>query len=608
MPSPSPTCSKALRKQEPIPIPLPLLGNTNPISNASPKSRTRKIPPPVDDGGAGNGGGGGGAIGWSESEAGDPSASEPEKEDKDKKKNTYSSSAIWVIVKPGVNLEITSLEAISTYLTETKENTPGAYTFKRKDDQSDPPTTKIKLKVHQTGTEGATRKLKWDAKKLVLVGQEGGDGTLELSESDGDKVYELYGHKDLGKDDAQTITLTATASTGFLGTDTVVVNLLSVEVKEVKFEKGEGTYMSLNSDSNTPYPETQWKDNNGDANASDDGECNYAVAYVCKSKPKMGATFKLKKASNFSNIKIKATGPDGIEIPSTTPTISGDEVTLDPKESSGALPDTIKYYDKKERNGFTAFKLDWQISVDGGANWSKINSSKHTVYVTLGEPKTTLRQETLFYIGCKNAHGVKDESTARTKAYSEFTDRKVFRVGETENPMRYWGDWRANNIPPYTTAGLLSSADRNGNCQAWSGLFRDILLVQGIEAHRMKVFSKTSNEGVAVNKWTFTDSGHGTPLYPYLINIDTKASPAKGQGNDDTPPYFNGHWITLSGDAYYDPSYGTSPVWGANKDKKYEDSAFAGYTDNRDMPSAARKNLIIETSDSETTYTNDDAY
>ena len=73
------------------------------------------------------------------------------------------------------------------------------------------------------------------------------------------------------------------------------------------------------------------------------------------------------------------------------------------------------------------------------------------------------------------------------------------------------------------------------------------------------------------------------------------------QGNSNSPRWFNGHWITESAGVYYDPSYGTAPVDGANKDKTYEDGAFDGYIK---LPThTVRKNNTTSSSPAEVNYT-----
>ena len=92
----------------------------------------------------------------------------------------------------------------------------------------------------------------------------------------------------------------------------------------------------------------------------------------------------------------------------------------------------------------------------------------------------------------------------------------------------------------------------------------------------------------------------GPPLWP-LNGIEA-------QGNKDPNSSFSRHWITKSGGNYYDPSYGTPAIEGGDIDKKYEDSAFAGFGSRADHPSVdrqvavARKNKIDDSSSSEVNY------
>ena len=61
--------------------------------------------------------------------------------------------------------------------------------------------------------------------------------------------------------------------------------------------------------------------------------------------------------------------------------------------------------------------------------------------------------------------------------------------------------------------------------------------------------------------------------------MDGIAIPGKilpGQGNSNTPPEFNGHWITCVESYYYDPSYGTEKI-SIFAPEGYENSAFSGF-------------------------------
>jgi len=354
--------------------------------------------------------------------------------------------------------------------------------------------------------------------------------------------------------------------------------LLPVQIEEVSF--GGTKYWELKSDdAATTYSAPQWKDvdGNGKPTNTAQGERDYAVAFTRNTNPKIGAKFKIASASNFGAVKIKATGPGGVAIPETAATVAGDVVTLPLTEASAALVNTIKFYDKKD--DAKAFKLEWEVKI-GNSDWSKIGASKHTVYVLFADPITPLRQETLADLGCRNANEENAETSARDKMYGEFTDRVVKRLDGKQ--MTYWLN---DQMGCTDTADLLSRADGNGNCQSWSGLFRDILQLQGIQADRIRVGPQANDTSVAVQTWTFTEPPHGPANHPYVIGTDaTDAQGVPGQGNPNPPGSFNGHWITESEGTYFDPSYGAAAVSGANKGKLYEDSAFAGFGATYEIP------------------------
>lgn len=237
--------------------------------------------------------------------------------------------------------------------------------------------------------------------------------------------------------------------------------------------------------------------------------------------------------------------------------------------------------------------------------------SENALYAVGAAPKCALRQETLFDIGCRNAHGIGGTAQIVDAIYGEFSDRVVARKSDGK-VMTYWMPDGSGvcQMGEKTTSGILAAKDGNGNCQAWSGLFRDALLLQGIDANRVSVRSKfsadsagLSTEGVMVKNWDF-----GAPLSPaptqtlyewagdppvqarvvdcaYIMASDAPPAPEgtavpagilPGQGNPTTPEAFNAHWITKVGDAYYDPSYGT-PKISAQNPADYENAAFAGY-------------------------------
>jgi hypothetical protein len=358
------------------------------------------------------------------------------------------------------------------------------------------------------------------------------------------------------------------------------INLLPVEVKEVSFD---GTkYWELKSDDAAKtYSAPQWKDVDGNGKPTDtaQGERDYAVAFTRNTKPKIGAKFKIASASNFGAIKIKATGPGGMAIPETAATVSGDDVTLPLTEASSALVNTIKFYDKKD--DAKAFKLEWEIKV-GTADWSKIGTTKHTVYVTFDDPSpmkdfdgntVTLRQETLFELGCRNADGETTANGATTKIWNEFTDRVVKRIDGTQ--MTYYNSYLCVNTD---AAALLQYGD--GQCGAWADLLIRVRQIQGMnDSNEYRFFFSNkgpSVESFAVKDWTFHGAGtSGDTEYPYLNILPigdpdsyigqasynfayaevTDDSGIPGQGNPNPASLFNNHQVMVSGE-YYDPSYG----------------------------------------------------
>lgn len=182
--------------------------------------------------------------------------------------------------------------------------------------------------------------------------------------------------------------------------------------------------------------------------------------------------------------------------------------------------------------------------------------SENALYAVSAEPECSLRQETLFDVGCRNAHGISGTAQIVDAIYGEFSDRVVARKSDGK-VMTYWMPDGSGvcQMGEKTTSGILAAKDGNGNCQAWSGLFRDALLLQGIDANRVSVWSKFSAD-------------------PAKTAVPAGILP--GQGNPTTPKEFNAHWITKANEFYYDPSYGTQKI-SAQNPADYENAAFAGY-------------------------------
>lgn len=385
--------------------------------------------------------------------------------------------------------------------------------------------------------------------------------------------------------------------------------LLPVQITEVRF--GGNKYWELWADdcgasdaSQVPpgkkYSAPQWKDVDGDGKPTNisQGERDYAVAFTRNTKPKIGAKFKVTKASELGTIKIKASGPDGLTIPEEVADVSGDEVTLDLKESSTALVNTIKFYDKKD--AAKVFKLEWEVKI-GDSDWSKIGTTKHTVYVTLGDPVISLRQETLFNLGCRNANGQTIEEPAVAEIWLDFrpdTDGtpRLLRVlppgaAGPASPMTYY----ANSADPYSTLnGVIDLlATGNGRCGSFQELMYAVLGAQGIVSTPKSVYAPTGvSGGVAAAKADYLETYTVDPSTIYGNNIRdvffvknwtlseserwtvTDLAGVPGQGNGDPIAIFGDHALIEYDGEIYDPSYGTGPFPDI---RAWEDASIEGF-------------------------------
>ena len=361
----------------------------------------------------------------------------------------------------------------------------------------------------------------------------------------------------------------------------LIYDLLPVEVKEVSFAGAK--YHELKKDDvSVTYSAPHWVDKDGNGNPTDtaNGEKDYSVAYTRNTKPSIGAKFSIQGLPNNLAIKLRAKGSDGIEIPETAAQINGNDVILPVTASSTNWPNTIKFYDRADAN--KAFKLDWEIKV-GDSDWAQVASTKHQVYLTLNDPVTAMRQETLFYLSAKNADGVAQEAAVTTSIWNEFTDLDVRRIDGTQ--LTYYKSFQCNNVE---TESLLKNGD--GQCGSWAKFFIDLRKVHGIDVpNEYVVFRPSADDGFLVKNWNFNGAGtSGVAGYPYL-NIPDAPFPSAnsyswkfaevtdqngipGQGNPNPASLFGNHQVVIDGQ-YYDPSYGKK--FASLKD--IDDNAIDGY-------------------------------
>jgi hypothetical protein len=357
--------------------------------------------------------------------------------------------------------------------------------------------------------------------------------------------------------------------------------------KEVSFSNS--TIGSLtNDDVSTTYDAPHWQDGNDDGVAQMPGERSYPIAYVRNTPPTIAGKIKVRPSgltsvSGFS-AKIKVTGPGNIKINETAATVGTDELELPATTSTGNFENEIDY--------LNPMTLSWEVEVDDKDHWCEAGDTANRTYVILGAPATTMRQETLFDIGCRNADGEIVAADATAKIWTEFTDRIVKKVDPTTgqptgNQMTYYLSYNpldATGNPVCTAPQLLEAND--GQCGSWADLLIRIRQVQGIDdPDEYVLFESTSSaagEGFSVKNWTFAATGtSGDLTYPYLnicplghgslaASVDavygtssynwayseaSDASGIAGQGTSNPASLFGNHQVMISGE-YYDPSYG----------------------------------------------------
>jgi hypothetical protein len=359
--------------------------------------------------------------------------------------------------------------------------------------------------------------------------------------------------------------------------------------KKVEFSNSTIPGWLTSDDTVVTYDAPHWQDDNDDGDADDPGERKYPIAYVQDTPPTIAGTIKVKPSgltavSGFS-AKIKVTGPGNIEIDATAAIIATDEIMLPATASSGNFAQEIDY--------LNPMPLSWKVEVNDKGHWCEAGETANRTYVTLGAPATTMRQETLFDIGCRNADGETAPTATTAKIWTEFTDRIVQKVNPatgmpTGTQMTYYANYNpldSNGASVCTAPQLLKAND--GQCGSWADLFIRIRQVQGIDDPDEYVIigSPISTEGFAVKNWTFGQNKTSKNiLYPYLnicplgngsilanfeavqgtnyynwanyIEVTDDVIEIKGQGTSNPASLFGQHIVVEILGKYYDPSYG----------------------------------------------------
>jgi hypothetical protein len=402
-----------------------------------------------------------------------------------------------------------------------------------------------------------------------------GTFTLQQFPTEGPGVFDQYlvpAHWEdvhdrvLTKDGFVTIVLLAVGNSPN-GTEVAVgLGGLRLELEAVHFKNN---HVITKDDGSGQYADPQWLDS--DPFDYNPAHVSYPVCYTSGTKMRLDTKWKMQGSAS---IAAQGTGSGGYNFPAT----SGWEEFI---QQTGERwlwildVDCVQSFPGNKVDYLNPVSIQWTFQPDAYDRWINAGVSENPVYVTLRAPTTPNLYHTVVHLSCVNASGQVADPGAADAIYGEFTDRVVRRLSDNAQ-MTYWFN---DQMGATETPALLARPDANGNCQAWSALLRDCLRVQGIAADRIRALPvSASDSSILVKNWGISDPAHGTGQYPYIVGTDAfDQTGVAGQGNANPSGAFNGHWITLCNSVYYDPSYGTSKVTGANKNKDYEDASLAGY-------------------------------
>ncbi len=349
-----------------------------------------------------------------------------------------------------------------------------------------------------------------------------------------------------------------------------------VKLREIRFG-GDGYRPLISDDGKKTYSKPQWT-----------AKRDYPITFPRHTPLEIEAKFKVEPPGSDKEIKVKATMPDGLEIPETVLVVSGGTGTLPKRPCSGAFANTIHWFN---RTGHYAppFRINWQVKI-GEEDWTDLTPTDHTVYITNAEPirtARTLMRESLFNISCREGAGMTHLGNRAIvdAIYGVFEDRDVERVipatGDRDGKaMTYWGKGKVFVF--HTTDALLKHGD--GACHAWARLFRDVLGTQGIEADAHAIEPRTPGSFSAFRR-ALEESA--TTILPDTVELPSAEefegfknnrtnrlylmvnfwspdlfgpkdiSGLPGQGGEPMLGRFTKHALVTVGSRLYDPSYGT---------------------------------------------------
>jgi len=225
--------------------------------------------------------------------------------------------------------------------------------------------------------------------------------------------------------------------------------------------------------------------------------------------------------------------------------------------------------------GGTALTIQWTMTDPNGA-WIAIGSTRHNVYVTLGNPVAgTPVYRTLLHHSCTGAAGATTDQQLVTGAFAQVATRALTRQRDNV-PLTYWNPQAAAK-PNGSTALMLGEPTGAGHCGAWAEFLVDTFRIHGVTTgHKVNVrrtaqvagrtggilamLPDATKRGFLVATWNFgaVPATSATELTHTMRGTCMPGVHAPGQNNPTPPPAFYNHFVvhcTTDG-RIYDPSYG----------------------------------------------------
>ncbi len=301
------------------------------------------------------------------------------------------------------------------------------------------------------------------------------------------------------------------------------------------------------------------------------------ICFTQGKKIKLSAVFKVvEKATDDEKVSVKGTFDFGHVTADVDVGAGATTATMASTESSAPLPDKVDCQD--------TWKIDWTAVLDDQSTWVGAKSSKHILYVTLGDPQGPAYL-TLLDISCRAAKGESTETELVKKSFGPFKshlgdNNGMPRKGDGKKMSYYLtGVNTAADDTTYTTKGILGSPAATGRCGGWAQLLVDMWKLHGVVAGKrwfVRALKADFHDGslrFLVKNCDFSSLPTWSGPYTHLGDGSIKQDGVPGQGKTNPQFDFSDHVVVKHGGKLYDPSYGIGPY---DTDKAYLKDALDG--------------------------------